>query len=141
MIPPAVTAARFERATYCLGNSCSIQLSYAVFAVNSGLSGNSQRGTSITRILAFVTVFARRACFRIQGRPARNQSFLYFRDTAIVVCAHVGSVGFGVAAGGGPWGQVDSHDSPNAPTEGPSVAHDSRRGCFRRSETRAMMGR
>jgi hypothetical protein len=25
-----VTAARFERATYCLGNSCSIQLSYAV---------------------------------------------------------------------------------------------------------------
>ncbi len=30
LVSPSVTAARFERATYCLGNSCSIQLSYAV---------------------------------------------------------------------------------------------------------------
>ena len=34
-ISPSVTAARFERATYCLGNSCSIQLSYAVDEASS----------------------------------------------------------------------------------------------------------
>lgn len=33
--PPSVTTARFERATYCLGNSCSIQLSYAVKTTGS----------------------------------------------------------------------------------------------------------